>query len=79
MYASEDLFTNAKMSVPIILYTTEQIFCAHFMVHFFRRWGTQGDTKKARIDGSTSEREMIEEDTGPTSHSEQEKELTDPQ
>lgn len=28
----------AKTSVPVILYTTEQIFCAHFVVHLFKRW-----------------------------------------
>ncbi|KMP09054.1 sodium/bile acid cotransporter 7 [Coccidioides immitis RMSCC 3703] len=38
MYKSNDVSLNARMSVPVILYTTEQIFSAHFMVHLFRAW-----------------------------------------
>lgn len=38
MYASSDLAMVAKTSVPVILYTTEQIFCAHFVVHLFKLW-----------------------------------------
>lgn len=38
MWAPVDLFTKAKTSVPVLLYTTEQICVAHFFVQFFRRW-----------------------------------------
>jgi len=38
MWTSVDLFTKAKTSVPVLLYTTEQICVAHFMVYVFRRW-----------------------------------------
>ncbi|KAK2803124.1 hypothetical protein FQN51_003868 [Onygenales sp. PD_10] len=44
MYPNVDLQPLAKLSVPVILYTTEQIFCAHFMVYLFRRW-------KGRMEG----------------------------
>ncbi|KAI5277898.1 hypothetical protein KEM54_004798, partial [Ascosphaera aggregata] len=39
MYSKNDMFDNARMSVPVILYTTQQIFAAHFMVHLIHRWG----------------------------------------
>lgn len=38
MWAPVDLFTKAKTSVPVLLYTTEQICVAHFFVQLFRRW-----------------------------------------
>lgn len=38
MYTKLDLFIKAKTSIPVLLYTTEQIFVAHFLVHAFRRW-----------------------------------------
>ncbi|KAL4931917.1 uncharacterized protein BDV17DRAFT_279994 [Aspergillus undulatus] len=36
MWTSVDLFIVAKTSVPVLLYTTEQMFVAHFFVHAFR-------------------------------------------
>jgi sodium/bile acid cotransporter 7 len=50
MWAPVDLYTKAKTSVPVLLYTTEQICVAHFFVQLFRRW-------HARI----SEKEDIEQ------------------
>lgn len=38
MWSSIDLYTKAKTSVPVLLYTTEQVCVAHFMVYIFRRW-----------------------------------------
>lgn len=38
MWAPLDLYTKAKTSVPVLLYTTEQICVAHFFVQLFRRW-----------------------------------------
>lgn len=38
MWAPLDLFTKSKTSVPVLLYTTEQICVAHFFVQLFRRW-----------------------------------------
>jgi len=38
MWAPIDLYTKAKTSVPVLLYTTEQICVAHFFVQLFRRW-----------------------------------------
>ena len=38
MWQPIDLFTKAKTSVPVLLYTTEQICVAHFFVQLFRRW-----------------------------------------
>lgn len=41
MWQSVDLFTKAKTSVPVLLYTTEQICVAHFFVQLFQRWHAQ--------------------------------------
>jgi sodium/bile acid cotransporter 7 len=38
MWQPVDLFTKAKTSVPVLLYTTEQICVAHFFVQLFKRW-----------------------------------------
>ncbi|KAJ6068926.1 hypothetical protein N7499_010813 [Penicillium canescens] len=38
MWQPIDLFTKAKTSVPVLLYTTEQICVAHFFVQIFQRW-----------------------------------------
>ncbi|KAL4807541.1 putative sodium bile acid cotransporter [Aspergillus unguis] len=38
MWTPVDLFIKAKTSVPVLLYTTEQMFVAHFFVHAFRWW-----------------------------------------
>ncbi|KKZ67656.1 hypothetical protein EMCG_06716 [[Emmonsia] crescens] len=48
MYPTIDLRLVAKLTVPVILYTTEQIFCAHFMVYLFKRWG---ERKEAEWEG----------------------------
>ncbi|EFW19600.1 sodium/bile acid cotransporter 7 [Coccidioides posadasii str. Silveira] len=53
MYKSNDVSLNARMSVPVILYTTEQIFSAHFMVHLFRAW-----LRKLRKKEETSSRNV---------------------
>ncbi|KAJ5690679.1 hypothetical protein N7462_005071 [Penicillium macrosclerotiorum] len=38
MWAPVDLYTKAKTSVPVLLYTTEQICVAQFFVQLFRLW-----------------------------------------
>ncbi|KAJ5956239.1 hypothetical protein N7501_010518 [Penicillium viridicatum] len=38
MWQPVDLFLKAKTSVPVLLYTTEQICVAHFFVQLFRWW-----------------------------------------
>ena len=38
MWAPVDLYIKAKTSVPVLLYTTEQICVAHFFVQIFRKW-----------------------------------------
>ncbi|KAJ5348837.1 hypothetical protein MYU51_007111 [Penicillium brevicompactum] len=38
MWQPLDLFTKAKTSVPVLLYTTEQICVAHFFVQLFKKW-----------------------------------------
>ncbi|EEH35514.2 hypothetical protein PAAG_06561 [Paracoccidioides lutzii Pb01] len=45
MYPTVDLLLVAKLTVPVILYTTEQIFCAHFMVRLFKWWGKKREAK----------------------------------
>ncbi|KAJ9362932.1 putative sodium bile acid cotransporter [Paecilomyces variotii] len=46
MWSSVDLFTKAKTSVPVLLYTTEQVCVAHFMVYIFRRWHSRLQKKQ---------------------------------
>ncbi|PGH15451.1 hypothetical protein AJ79_02428 [Helicocarpus griseus UAMH5409] len=59
MYSTKtDLQLVSKLSVPVILYTTEQIFCAHFMVYLFRRWGerrAEERDEKEQMDGDDHE------------------------
>ncbi|KAJ5894733.1 hypothetical protein N7495_006424 [Penicillium taxi] len=38
MWAPLDLYLKAKTSVPVLLYTTEQICVAHFFVMVFKKW-----------------------------------------
>ncbi|KAL4883467.1 putative sodium bile acid cotransporter [Aspergillus karnatakaensis] len=38
MWTPVDLFIKSKTSVPVLLYTTEQLFAAHFFVQAFRWW-----------------------------------------
>ncbi|CAI7633166.1 unnamed protein product [Penicillium glandicola] len=38
MWQPVDLYLKAKTSVPVLLYTTEQICVAHFFVQLFRWW-----------------------------------------
>ncbi|KAI5300947.1 hypothetical protein KEM55_003746 [Ascosphaera atra] len=46
MYQHNNMFDNARMSVPLILYTTQQIFAAHFMVHLFHRWSEKATARE---------------------------------
>jgi sodium/bile acid cotransporter 7 len=61
--APDDMLRNAKTSVAVILYTTEQIFCAHFMVQLFRRWKRKVELSDSAADGNdtgNTEAEMTE-------------------
>ncbi|EED22829.1 conserved hypothetical protein [Talaromyces stipitatus ATCC 10500] len=55
MYDSMDLYTKSKTSIPVLLYTTEQIFVAHFMVYVLRWW-------KGRLEAD--EKRDVESDVG---------------
>ncbi|KAL2856885.1 putative sodium bile acid cotransporter [Aspergillus pseudodeflectus] len=46
MWTPVDLFLKAKTSVPVLLYTTEQMFVAHFFVHAFRWWTRRLDKRR---------------------------------
>lgn len=61
MWAPVDLFTKAKTSVPVLLYTTEQICVAHFFVQFFRRWHARTAEKQDIEQGPSLE--AVENDT----------------
>ena len=52
MWQPVDLFIKAKTSVPVLLYTTEQICVAHFFVQLFRWWRSRV-VEKEDLDGST--------------------------
>ena len=47
MWGSLDLYIKSKTSVPVLLYTTEQICVAHFFVHMFKWWHRRVDRKSA--------------------------------
>jgi sodium/bile acid cotransporter 7 len=55
MWEPVDLYTKAKTSVPVLLYTTEQIAVAHFFVQLFKRWHSRvaekQDVERGREDG----------------------------
>ncbi|KAL4936449.1 hypothetical protein BDV06DRAFT_227884 [Aspergillus oleicola] len=55
MWTSVDLFIVAKTSVPVLLYTTEQMFVAHFFVHAFQWWKRR--LERERIDECESRNE----------------------
>lgn len=56
MWEPVDLYTRAKTSVPVLLYTTEQIAVAHFFVQMFKRWharvAEKQDVEHGRDDGA---------------------------
>ncbi|KAJ5405032.1 hypothetical protein N7465_006316 [Penicillium sp. CMV-2018d] len=54
MWQPVDLFLKAKTSVPVLLYTTEQICVAHFFVQLFRWWHAR-IVEKEDLDDSTRE------------------------
>ncbi|KAL4892322.1 putative sodium bile acid cotransporter [Aspergillus ambiguus] len=56
MWAPLELFIKAKTSVPVLLYTTEQICVAHVFVQVFRRWSARAD--KRRDEPEMGEREV---------------------
>ena len=43
MWQSLELGLTAKTSLPVLLYTTEQVFVAHFIVYAFKRWLKKND------------------------------------
>ncbi|KAK7518586.1 putative sodium bile acid cotransporter [Phyllosticta citriasiana] len=47
MWDGLDSQTKAKMSIPVILYTTEQVFCAHFLAALFKRWIARDGEKRS--------------------------------
>jgi sodium/bile acid cotransporter 7 len=55
MWSSMDLFIAAKTSIPVLLYTTEQICVAHFMVYVFRRWRRRMGIEKRDIEESLAD------------------------
>ncbi|OQE86110.1 hypothetical protein PENNAL_c0022G03370 [Penicillium nalgiovense] len=52
MWQPVDLFIKAKTSVPVLLYTTEQICVAHLFVQLFRWWHAR-IAEKQDLDSST--------------------------
>lgn len=61
---ADALALTARTSVPVILYTTEQIFCAHFMVRLFRRWLARVERERERGSGTARDAEEEEGDGG---------------
>ncbi|KAJ6024188.1 hypothetical protein N7540_004985 [Penicillium herquei] len=66
MWAPLDLYLKAQTSVPVLLYTTEQICVAHLFVQVFRKWhsyvekrdgpqGARGDSPEMDMVGTPTE------------------------
>ncbi|KAL2011324.1 hypothetical protein VTN00DRAFT_4042 [Thermoascus crustaceus] len=68
MWTSVDLFTKAKTSVPVLLYTTEQICVAHLMVYVFRRWHARLN-KKHDLESVGDAEGLPETTENPNDHS----------
>ncbi|PWY87032.1 hypothetical protein BO94DRAFT_556571 [Aspergillus sclerotioniger CBS 115572] len=60
MWGSLDLYIKSKTSVPVLLYTTEQICVAHFFVHMFKWWHRRVDRKSASEKGDVGGGEKLE-------------------
>lgn len=60
MWAPVDFYTKAKTSVPVLLYTTEQICVAQFFVQLFRRWHAR-IVEKEDVDGEGDVRNRSDE------------------
>ncbi|KAI9375622.1 putative sodium bile acid cotransporter [Aspergillus egyptiacus] len=60
MWTPVDLFVKAKTSVPVLLYTTEQMFVAHFFVHAFRWWVRRLERHCECEDAAGPDRQMTE-------------------
>ncbi len=43
MWANSDPLVVDSIQIPVVLYTTEQIFCAQVFVYIFRRWVAKDD------------------------------------
>ncbi|KGO74299.1 putative sodium bile acid cotransporter [Penicillium italicum] len=65
MWQPVDLFLKSKTSVPVLLYTTEQICVAHFFVQLFRWWHARTVEKE---DTDVSTRDDIEVGMAEVSH-----------
>ncbi|PYH73278.1 uncharacterized protein BO88DRAFT_400917, partial [Aspergillus vadensis CBS 113365] len=49
MWGPLSLYIKSKTSVPVLLYTTEQICVAHFFVHMFKWWHRRVERKSASV------------------------------
>ncbi|KAF7596757.1 hypothetical protein BBP40_000185 [Aspergillus hancockii] len=58
MWTPVDLYIKAKTSVPVLLYTTEQIRIAHFFVHLFRKWSARVN-EKGDVECGSEGNEMV--------------------
>ncbi|KAJ5431365.1 sodium bile acid cotransporter [Penicillium cf. griseofulvum] len=67
MWQPVDLFLKAKTSVPVLLYTTEQICVAHFFVQLFRWWHAR-IVEKEDLDDTGDDVEIGMADNSPGNH-----------
>ncbi|PYH96976.1 hypothetical protein BO71DRAFT_448315 [Aspergillus ellipticus CBS 707.79] len=63
MWGSLDLYIKSKTSVPVLLYTTEQICVAHFFVHGFKWWRMRREGEKGEEEEEEEESDV--EEPGP--------------
>ncbi|KAL2851593.1 putative sodium bile acid cotransporter [Aspergillus pseudoustus] len=61
MWTPVDLFLKAKTSVPVLLYTTEQMFVAHFFVHAFRWWTRRLEKRREWEEEAAEDRQYAPE------------------
>ncbi|KAJ5918586.1 hypothetical protein N7466_010578 [Penicillium verhagenii] len=62
MWSPLDLYLKAQTSVPVLLYTTEQICVAHFFVQIFRKWHSYIEKRDGEqiARGDSPETDMVE-------------------
>ncbi|RAL14821.1 uncharacterized protein BO97DRAFT_464151 [Aspergillus homomorphus CBS 101889] len=64
MWGPLELYLKAKTSVPVLLFTTEQICVAHFFVHFFRAWRARVEDGSLEDGGGEDMRREVEGERG---------------
>ena len=50
MWAEKDVLTRSYLTIPVLLYTMEQVFLAQLLVYVFRHYLKRGEAQKTSLD-----------------------------